>query len=281
MEYLGYSSRLQRDKVTFHISREGDVKEHSHKFLELAYVAEGTVEHVLNGNTDLLHKGDYLIIDYGVKHSYRQIGEEGITVINFLFLPEFIDKILVNSYSFHDVIQHYLIKMSDPFTVIRPNSLIFHDQGNIFVLLTHMLREYEEKQIGYLEILRGNFIELIIQIMREMNPPVYQAGRICDEIFRYVNENYAKPLSLSVLADEMNYSLPYLSRRFKEEAGMNFSGYVQKVRIEQSCRLLANTEKNIMEISQLVGYSDVKFFNCIFKKQKNMTPRSYRKLIRQ
>ncbi|MBE7043722.1 MAG: helix-turn-helix transcriptional regulator [Ruminococcaceae bacterium] len=84
---------------------------------------------------------------------------------------------------------------------------------------------------------------------------------------------------MSQLAKEMNYSLPYLSRHFKEETGMTFSEYVQKVRIEESCRLLANTKKSVIEISQLVGYSDVKFFNQLFKKYKNMTPRSFRKII--
>lgn len=280
MEFLDYPVRLQKDKITFCISMEKNVKDHCHEFLELAYVTKGTMEHVLNGTREVLQKGDYLIIDYGVRHSYQQKGEEELCVLNCLFLPEFIDKTLVKSRSFHDVVQHYLIKMSGPFTAIRPNSLVFHDQGRIFSLLSHMQLEYEEKQTGYLEILRGNLIEVMIQTMRKMHLPGSQSGRVCDDIIRYVNETYAKQLSLSVLAEELNYSLPYLSRRFKEETGMNFCDYVQKVRIEHSCRLLANTEKNVMEIAQLVGYSDVKFFNYVFKKQRSMTPREFRALTK-
>lgn len=281
MEYLDYGIRLKKDKFTFSVSYETNIELHSHDFFELAYVAKGNIEHKFNDTTAVLQQGDYLIVDYGIEHSYYQVGSEPVCVINCLFLPEFIDKTLINSKSFHQLLQHYLIRMSEPFTVLHPNSFVFHSDEEIKRLIVHMQNEYEAKKPGYLEILRGNLIELVILTMRQINIPSTKAEQSCDAIIHYVNENYSDRLSLSHLAKELNYSLPYLSRHFKEETGINFSEYVQKVRIEQSCRLLANTKKSVIEISQLVGYNDVKFFNQVFKKQKNMTPKLFRKLLHE
>jgi YesN/AraC family two-component response regulator len=61
---------------------------------------------------------------------------------------------------------------------------------------------------------------------------------------------------------------------------MTFSSYLQKVRINNACRLLANTNNKIEEIAHFVGYSDTKFFNSIFKKVLGSTPREYRNKIK-
>lgn len=281
MEYLDYGIRLKKDKFTFTVSHQPRIDPHSHEFLELAYVAKGSIIHDLNGTTTVMKQGDYLIVDYGAEHSYRQMESEEICVVNCLFLPEFIDKTMIRCKSFHQLIQHYLIRMSEPFTVLKPSSLVFHGEAEITGLIEQMQKEYEEKKPGYLEIVRSNLIELIILTMRQIHIPSSKSDRSCDDMIHYINENYSEHISLAQLAEELNYSTPYLSRKFKKETGMNFSDYVQKVRVEQSCRLLANTKKSVIEISQLVGYNDVKFFNRIFKKQKKTTPRVFRKLLQE
>ena len=78
----------------------------------------------------------------------------------------------------------------------------------------------------------------------------------------------------------LNYSVPYLSKNIKTETGENFVNHLQKVRLEHSCRLLANTDKSVYEIMCSVGYRDVKFFNLLFKKNFSATPSEYRKRLK-
>ena len=59
---------------------------------------------------------------------------------------------------------------------------------------------------------------------------------------------------------------------------MTFRAYLQKMRIEKSCELLRKSDLPVSEIAETVGYSDMKFFNSIFKKTLHMTPGEYRKL---
>lgn len=124
-------------------------------------------------------------------------------------------------------------------------------------------------------------IELIIHTMREIqkeNELVYSSAE--RYVMDFVNENYMEKITLGELAAELKYSLPYLSRIFRKSCGMTFENFLQKTRIEQSCRLLANTDKKIIDIAECVGYTDLKFFNVIFKRYMNMTPGKYRKLYR-
>jgi YesN/AraC family two-component response regulator len=59
---------------------------------------------------------------------------------------------------------------------------------------------------------------------------------------------------------------------------MSFSRYLQRIRVEQSCRLLENTDLRISEIAPKVGYDNVKFFNQIFKNTLGISPRQFRQM---
>lgn len=62
---------------------------------------------------------------------------------------------------------------------------------------------------------------------------------------------------------------------------MRFLEQLQKLRIAQSCHLLATTDMKISQIAAYVGYDDIKFFNKLFKDKLDLTPREFRNLQRQ
>ena len=102
---------------------------------------------------------------------------------------------------------------------------------------------------------------------------------LCCGIIDYAAANPTGRNLLSSYAAKCNMSVAWLSRRFKAVMGISFSEYLKRKRIEQSLQLLANTDKKVIEIAQICGYSDMKFFNRIFKEQTGATPREFRKNI--
>lgn len=92
----------------------------------------------------------------------------------------------------------------------------------------------------------------------------------------YVDANYRDDVMLAQVAREVNLSPVYLSRLFKEQGGINFSDYLIGRRIDEARRLLRETDHKIYEISEEVGYRDVKHFYGLFKKICAMTPSEYR-----
>ena len=255
---------------------------HSHPFLELVYVLSGKALHILDEDETVIQKGDFFFLDFGSYHSYQHIGNEPFEIVNCLFLPVLIDKSLINCRSFTDLLNNYLIKLRCETLKKNPSHCIFHDSdGNALHYISNMMEEYEKKPVGYLEIIRCNLVELIITAMRQIDAGSIESySKLSQTVLEKIQSSYMEHFTLSDIAAEFKFSLPYLSKKFKEDTGLSFSDYLQKVRIEQACRLLSNTDKKITEISELTGYNDVNFFCEIFRRNLHMSPTEYRKLSR-
>lgn len=274
-------NRLNGEKFNIHICKNSSAYPHQHSFFELAYVLSGSAIHWLGGNERVINKGDYLIMDYDAHHNYIKNGED-FELINCLFLSEFIDKTLKDRRNFNDIVNNYMIKLNNSVINISPANNIFCDEdGYVGELLQRCLAEYGNKESGFLEIIRSKLIEIIILTMRKnANSSPVCSDPLCDYIVKYTSENLAQKDILKHISKEVNFSISYLSRKFRDNMSMSFTDYVQKLRIDQSMCLLGNTDKKITEIAELCGYSDMKFFNAVFKKNVGMTPREFRQTFK-
>ncbi len=97
-------------------------------------------------------------------------------------------------------------------------------------------------------------------------------------IQRFIQDNYMKSLSLSELAETFHFSYTYLSAFLSSKLKMSFSDYLKNTRLEKAKELLTQSELNLSEISEAVGYSDISYFSRIFKKEFQVTPSKYRRL---
>lgn len=276
-----YMPILAEEKIIFRSHRNvKNVYLHDHRFLELTYVLSGEAEHTLDGQTVRIGKGDYLIVDYGSRHSYRALGDGGFDNLDCLFLPELLDPVLKGTKSLRSLLEHYLLHINPQVLVQNPARMVFHDQdGRILELLSRMATESERKEAAYVEFLRCYLIEILLLTVRAMEGSREAAtGQdISAFLTAYVAEHYMEPLTLQSLADKLNYSLPYVSKRFKDDMGVSFVHYLQNYRVMQGCRFISNTNRSFSEIAELVGYKDVKFFSELVKKYTGLSPGDFRR----
>ncbi len=250
---------------------------HSHNFFELVYVTDGTAIHTVESTSTKISKGDYFIIEYGCSHSYDECNN--LNVINCLFVPEFIDATLKGCKSYSQLITNYLIRFDYTLLSAIPANKIFHDSnGTIYNIFNQLLEEYQSINAGYVELSRCHLIEILVLSMRSIYiPKKRQNHPAIGKILKYAEENYQDNISLRAICDELGFSLPYISKKFKEDTGITFTKHLQRLRTEQALRLLAYTDKTVTQIAQIVGYGDIKFFGEVFKKEMNMTPREWRR----
>lgn len=103
-----------------------------------------------------------------------------------------------------------------------------------------------------------------------------------DEIKTYMKTHYGSAeLSLNAMADYFHVSSSTMAKMVKKRTGMNFSEYLNSLRLEAAENLLRETELTIHEISLMVGYSSQHYFSRIFKKYKEISPEGYRKTIKE
>ena len=95
-------------------------------------------------------------------------------------------------------------------------------------------------------------------------------------ITSYVREHLTEEINIDNMADELFISRSYLSSKFKKETGITLSQYIQEQRIKKAQELLKGSNKSILEISTILGFSSQGYFQNVFKKIVGMTPREYR-----
>ena len=103
--------------------------------------------------------------------------------------------------------------------------------------------------------------------------------RIVNQIKEYINNNYAKNLSLDKLAEMVYLNPNYLGEIFKKQTQENLVNYLTRVRIEKAKEYFQETGAKTYEIGQWVGYEDSAYFSRVFKKVTGVSPSQYRKII--
>ena len=94
-------------------------------------------------------------------------------------------------------------------------------------------------------------------------------------IKKYVEENFAdSKLKLAYIAKHFGFSASYLSRKFKQETGINFIEYLTNLRMKKAMNI-ARTNVKMYQAAAEVGIPDPNYFSRCFKKYAGMSYSEY------
>lgn len=97
-------------------------------------------------------------------------------------------------------------------------------------------------------------------------------------ILQYMATHYADPeLDLERVVELTGVNRNKIYDVLKTELGFTFSAYLNKLRLTEASRLLAEQDSaTIQEIAFSVGYANVSYFNRLFKEEYGCTPKAFR-----
>lgn len=99
-------------------------------------------------------------------------------------------------------------------------------------------------------------------------------------VLRYMATNYAKQdLNLDSVVADIGVNRTKINAILKEELGLTFSAYINKLRLTEASRLLLKKEASVAEIAYRVGYNNASYFTTVFKKEYGCTPGDFRKVM--
>lgn len=93
---------------------------------------------------------------------------------------------------------------------------------------------------------------------------------------RYIDNNYTEPISLEALANLVNLSPSYFSRKFQEEIHESPRQYWLKKRLEHAEKLIKNTKIPLNKIAKQVGFNNYSHFSNQYKNKYGLSPRAFR-----
>ncbi len=258
-----------------------------HERLELTMPLDGPLRMRMGDQRVELAAGDLLVVDNLKLHNVEDSPELNTRAIVMSFMPEFVYApgspacdytFLLPFYTKRDGHAH-ILRATDELAVpvyravsellqryFRSGETHFQSgcKASFLEILYHMARRFQEA-----EVLRSEFVQ-----RRQ------QAERLA-RLFEYVRINYAERITVEQAMKLVHMSQSQFMKVFKKVSGMTFVAHVTRVRINQSLRLLRETDLTIAEIAARTGFPDQSYFDRRFKQAFGKSPRQYRAELTQ
>lgn len=143
---------------------------------------------------------------------------------------------------------------------------IWSCQQNIWKLNSqHKVKEY--------------LVELAQLIIEKVRLTRFSNKKLIDSIRHYLDQHYASEISLTTLSNLFHINSTHLSETFKSNIGQNFSDYLVNLRMENAKQLLKDKQLKIIDVANLVGFSNSGYFSTVFKKRFGQSPVKFRNSI--
>ncbi|MFA9378403.1 MAG: helix-turn-helix domain-containing protein [Lachnotalea sp.] len=96
------------------------------------------------------------------------------------------------------------------------------------------------------------------------------------KIKKYIEDHFTEDICLDDIAKVSGYSKYHMNRLFFESTGQTIHNYIRERRLYEATELLTNTDKAIVEIALIVGYTSQQSFTRAFGQMFGITPQIYR-----
>ncbi|MDF2834625.1 MAG: transcriptional regulator, AraC family [Paenibacillus sp.] len=111
----------------------------------------------------------------------------------------------------------------------------------------------------------------------EGHPRRHEREEIHRQVIHYLSTQYSHPVSIEQMSEALGYNRAYLSRTFKQKAGVSPVSFLLKLRLDKGKLLLRERpELTVEQVSASVGLQDALYFSKQFRKQFGLSPTAYR-----
>ena len=98
---------------------------------------------------------------------------------------------------------------------------------------------------------------------------------------RFLLAQYRNEIRLQQLLDVTRMSKPTFSRQFKKHSGKTLNEFLQQIRLAAACHELVTTDQPIIDLALGCGFSQISFFNRVFRRAYRCSPSLFRQRRRR
>lgn len=247
---------------------------HWHDSIEILFVLKGTIDVTIETGTYTVEEKEIEIVNFNEAHSIKSADKENRVLIFNIDL-NFFEK-------YYDDVKNVFFYVNSSIEGIQEDEKYYTLRKYLSILLCEVVKQNED----YDEYIHDTLLDLLFHLINNFHYLLYEEESLKDDevqferyhrIGKYISNNYMNKVSLQDIAKQEFLSSQYLSYKIKNTFGYNFNDFLNLTRVEESTKLLLDTDKNISEISDEVGFSHVRYFNKHFKRYYKCTPMQYRK----
>lgn len=227
---------------------------HKHQHWELIYCLKGDIVLTLEESGQQIRYGANQAVLVPARAVHFNVAQGDYAIINAMisgWKPPFTEAVLINDNSKKD----------------------------LQTLLNMCLRYYILRSGNDADGLLDAFTRLLIATFYSVYRNAGISGHV-EYIANGIVENFTDPnFDIDELFAKFTLSKDYLRRQFIREKGVSPVQLLNRLRIQNAQKLLANRSSNrykINEIAQMSGFSDQLYFSRVFKKITGVSPKDYR-----
>ncbi|NTV89125.1 MAG: helix-turn-helix domain-containing protein, partial [Clostridiales bacterium] len=244
-----------------------------HQWLDqicIYFVLEGSTRITTKAASERLNAGDLLLVNCYASH---EIAPESESIIYCLRInPEYYDSFYSNfSESKFDLNSSKVTGHG-----INNLTLIKYIMAKIIQIVDSHAKFYLISVEQYLHELVKLLLNKYLQGENTPGGNLHEEEKRLFRIAEFIEKNYKKDLSLTLLAEREHLNSQYFSRFFSKKMGVTLKTYIFKVRLQKSLEDLLNSTKTITETALDNGFSDLKSYYKEFRQEYGITPAKFR-----
>lgn len=230
------------------------------------------------------HKGQLLYAEGGIVHIFIQEKHWYLPARCFMWIPAEVPHSILTYSKKVELYNIYfkIMKEDSPF-FSRPNIYFANDLLREMILYTKSwfgrIEKSDPAKYYFLRAIKENLPQIeSTRLPILMQHPFPKDPKLL-EIARFLNSNLESNFTIEEVAQRFGLSTRTLSRKFKENLGMNYVRFLRSLRITKAFELISERQHNMYEITLMVGYSSLSAFSNIFFKVAGIRPTEYAKLL--
>ena len=244
---------------------------HFHDFEELIIVTEGSLEHYIDFQVEVLNAPSVSYVSMGKMHKVVERDDLRGWVINYQ--NEFIPDSKLNFYS------NFITSTNIPIPA--------DDCSQRFDSLCEIIyKEYiqENPDLTTIRHLTTGLISMIDSERKRIIPieKSVKASQIdtFNNFLKILEDNFRRDEGVTFYADKMNMSERNLNIICKNNFQKSVSEIIETRKLIEAKNLLIHTDKSVSEIGYELGYNEKSYFTRVFHNKLSVTPSQFREMTR-
>ncbi|MCR5716648.1 MAG: AraC family transcriptional regulator [Lachnospiraceae bacterium] len=262
---------------SFTVYPEFSAINHWHEDVEFIYVIRGEMEYHVDAETIRLSAHEGLFVN--AKHFHYGCALQGKTcdfvciILHpiLLCITAGIERAYVDPLTHHRGFPYQKLTRDVDWT-----SQVLHELS--------LLYEENRDQIQKL-LIQSRFYRIWDLLFRHMPPrtdvPDASGGQfsLLKDMVHFIEGHYPEKITVEDIAKEGHLSVSKCYDLFHRFLGKTPMDYLNRYRLDQSIRLMSETDLSMTEITGLVGFTGSSYYASLFRKTFGCTPSAYRKQL--
>lgn len=254
-----------------------EFKWHYHPEYELTLIVKGNGMRLVGDSYLPFQAGDLVLLGSGIPHTWESDANsyENVAAVVIQFSQDFIANFM-NSGAFYKIKKLLQASVRGLFF---PNLLVMDIEPQMMTIAT-------EKGVKQITALLNVLHDLAFENYDPLASAFYSPKNSKENetrintVFNYIKQNASSAIVLEQAAASVHLTTGAFCKFFKRMTGKTFSDYVNEIRIGNACTLITQTDKTIAQIAIESGFENQTYFNRVFLKKKNCTPKQFRMQLR-